>query len=177
MRRSRSKPCAVWAISLQPRDLRLSLRVRIIAVLSAVLGLGAIVLGVAAWHSASIAAQQAYDRLLSGGTIQIAENVYVQGGVVARPAGRGHRRRSAAYDLVFYKVVDPRGVVVAGYDDLNSTAAEAAAQSGVVLEDGAYQKQAVRIATIARRIEDPRLGGWATIVLAQSNQCPNRARP
>lgn len=153
---------------MQPRDLRLSLRVRIIAVLSAVLGLGAIVLGVAAWHSASIAAQQAYDRLLSGGTIQIAENVYVQGGVVALDPPVTAIATLAAYDLVFYKVVDPRGVVVAGYDDLTSTAAEAAAQSGVVLEDGVYQKQAVRIATIARRIEDPRLGGWATIVLAQT---------
>jgi two-component system sensor histidine kinase TctE len=153
---------------LQRRDLRLSLRVRIIAVLSAVLGLGAIVLGVAAWYSASIAAQQAYDRLLSGGTIQIAENVYIQGGVVALDPPVAAIATLAAYDLVFYKIIDPRGVVVAGYDDLASGATAAAAQSGVVLEDGIYQGQAVRIATIARRIEDPHLGGWATIVVAQT---------
>lgn len=165
---SRSEPCAAWAISLQRHDLLLSLRVRIIVVLSAVLGLGAVVLGVAAWHSATIAAQQAYDRLLGGGTIQIAENVYVQGGIVALDPPVAAIATLAAYDLVFYKVVDPRGVVVAGYEDLASGAEPAAARSGVVLEDGSFQGQRVRIATVARQIDDARLGGWATIVVAQT---------
>jgi two-component system sensor histidine kinase TctE len=168
MHHSKSKPCAAWAISLQRRDLRLSLRVRIIAVLSAVLGLGAIILGIAAWHSASVAAGQAYDRLLSGGTIQIAENVYVQGGVVSLDPPVAAIATLSAYDLVFYKVVDPRGVVVAGYDDLSSQALPAQAHSGVVLEDGVYQGQTVRIATVGRQIDDARLGGWATIVVAQT---------
>jgi len=133
-----------------------------------VLGLGAVVLGLAAWQSASIAAQQAYDRLLSGGTIQIAENVYVQGGVVALDPPVAAIATLSAYDLVFYKVVDPRGVVVAGYEDLASTAGPAAIRSGVVLQDGTYQGQRVRMATVARQIDDERLGGWATIVVAQT---------
>ncbi|WP_342358848.1 sensor histidine kinase [Terrarubrum flagellatum] len=153
---------------MQLRDWRLSLRVRIIASLSAVLAAGAVALGVAAWRSASVAAQQAYDRLLSGGAIQIAENVYVQGEVVALEPPVAAIATLSAYDLVFYKVVDPRGVVVAGYDDLASRAAPAAAQSGVVLEDGDYQGQSVRIATVARRLNDPGPGGWATIVVAQT---------
>lgn len=157
-----------WGISLQRRDLRLSLRVRIVAVLSAVLGLGAVVLGLAAWQSASVAARQAYDRLLSGGTIQIAENVYVQGGVVALDPPVAAIATLAAYDLVFYKVVDPRGVVVAGYDDLGSKASPGQVRAGVVLEDGVYQGQPVRIATIARQIDDAQLGGWATIIVAQT---------
>ncbi len=157
-----------WVINLQRRDLRLSLRIRIVAVLSAVLGLGAIALGLAAWHSASVAAQQAYDRLLGGGTIQIAENVYVQGGVVALDPPVAAIATLAAYDLVFYKVVDPRGVVVAGYEDLASKAPPTEARAGVVIEDGLYQGQPVRIATIARQIDDARLGGWATIIVAQT---------
>ncbi|WP_407117545.1 sensor histidine kinase [Bradyrhizobium sp. LMG 9283] len=158
----------VWAISLSRRDLQLSLRTRIIALLSVVLAAGAVILGFAAWKYASVAAQQAYDRLLSGATIQIAENVYVQGGVVALDPPVAAIATLSAYDMVFYKVVDPRGIVVAGYGDLASTATESAARSGVVLEDGVYQGQIVRVATMARHIEYPAQAGWATIVVAQT---------
>ncbi|WGR94338.1 sensor histidine kinase N-terminal domain-containing protein [Bradyrhizobium sp. ISRA435] len=151
-------------------DLRYSLRVRIIAVLSAVLALGAVILGFAGWRSASIAAQQAYDRMLSGGAIQIAENVYVQGGVVTLEPPVSTIAALAAYDLVFYKVVDPRGVVVAGYEDLASEAGPEQMRNGVVIEDGLYQEQPVRIATVAKQIEDPAVGGWVTIVLAQTTE-------
>jgi two-component system sensor histidine kinase TctE len=155
---------------LRLSDLRLSLRARIIAVLSAVLSAGAVVLGLAAWHSSSLAAEQAYDRLLTGGTVQIAENVYVQGGVLTLDPPVSAIATLAAYDLVFYKVVDPRGVVVAGYEDLASKAGAEQTRAGVVLDDGIYQGQRVRIATLARRIDDPAAGGWATIVVAQTTQ-------
>ncbi len=170
MRRSRFAPCAAWAINLRHFDLRHSLRIRIIAVLSAVLALGAVILGFAGWRSATIAAQQAYDRMLSGGAIQIAENVYVQGGVVTLEPPVSTIAALAAYDLVFYKVVDPRGVVVAGYEDLASEAKPEQIRNGVVIEDGLYQEQPVRIATVAKQIEDPAVGGWVTIVLAQTTE-------
>lgn len=170
MPRSRSGPCAGWGISLRLSELRLSLRFRIIAVLTAVLTAGAIVLGLAAWHSSSLAAQQAYDRLLAGGAVQIAENVYVQGGVVTVDPPVSAIATLAAYDLVFYKVVDPRGVVVAGYDDLVSDADPVEIRTGVVLEDGLYQGQPVRIASLARQLELPGTNNWATIVVAQTTE-------
>lgn len=151
-------------------ELRLSLRVRIIAVLTAVLTVGAIALGFAAWHSSWLAAQQAYDRLLSGGAVQIAENVYVQGGVVTVDPPVSAIATLAAYDLVFYKVVDPRGVVVAGYDDLMSDADSVDIRAGVVLEDGLYQGQPVRIASLARQLELPGTNNWTTIVVAQTTE-------
>ncbi|WP_346356515.1 sensor histidine kinase [Bosea sp. (in: a-proteobacteria)] len=151
-------------------DLRLSLRARIIAVLSAVLASGAVALGLIAWHSAGLAAQQAYDRLLSGGAVQIAENIYLQGGVLTLEPPASAIATLSDYDLVFYKVVDPRGVVVAGYEDLRSQATWEATRSGVVLEDGTYQGHPVRIATLSRRFDDPLAGGWATIVIAQTTQ-------
>ena len=168
MRRLKSAPCAAWATSLRRSDLKLSLRLRIIAVLSAVLALGAVVLGIVAWHSAAVAAGQAYDRLLSGGAVQIAENVFVQGGTVAVEPPASTIATLSAYDLVFYKVVDPRGVVVAGYEDLASDADPVSARQGVVLEDGHYQDQVVRIATIGREIEMGGTRGWATVVVAQT---------
>ncbi|WP_051988551.1 sensor histidine kinase [Bosea sp. UNC402CLCol] len=149
-------------------DLRLSLRFRIIAVLAAVLAAGAVVLGAAAWHSSSLAAQQAYDRLLRGGAVQIAENVYVQGGVVTVEPPVSTIATLADYDLVFYKVVDPRGIVVAGYEDLISDADPVETRAGVVLEDGTYQGQPVRIATLARQIDMPGTNNWSTIVVAQT---------
>lgn len=159
-----------WGISLQLSELRLSLRFRIIAVLTVVLAVGAIVLGAAAWHSSSLAAQQAYDRLLRGGAVQIAENVYVQGGVVAVDPPVSTIATLADYDLVFYKVVDPRGIVVAGYEDLATGADPVDIKAGVVLEDGLYQGQPVRIATLARQIDLPGTNNWATIVVAQTTE-------
>lgn len=170
MHRSRSAPYAGWATNLPLSDLRLSLRARIIAVLSAVLAGGAVALGLIAWHSAGLAAQQAYDRLLSGGAVQIAENIYLQGGVLTLDPPASAIATLSDYDLVFYKVVDPRGVVVAGYDDLQSRATWEATRNGVVLEDGTYQGHPVRIATLSRRFDDPLAGGWATIVVAQTMQ-------
>jgi two-component system sensor histidine kinase TctE len=153
---------------LRRSDLKLSLKVRIVAVLSGVLTFGAVVLGLAAWRSASVAAQQAYDRLLSGGVVQIAENIYVQGGVVTVEPPVSVIASLSAYDLVFYKVVDPRGVAVAGYGDLSSAIDPAEARSGVVLEDGVYQGQPVRIASLARQVATPNGEAWATVVLAQT---------
>ena len=151
-------------------ELRLSLRFRIIAVLTVVLAAGAVVLGAAAWHSSSLAAQHAYDRLLRGGAVQIAENVYVQGGVVTVDPPVSTIATLADYDLVFYKVVDPRGIVVAGYEDLVSGADPVDIKAGVVLEDGVYQGQPVRIATLARQIDLPGTNNWATIVVAQTTE-------
>ena len=50
--------------------------------LAAILLLGAAVLSLAAWQYAALAARDAYDKLLVGGAVQIAENIYLQGGVV-----------------------------------------------------------------------------------------------
>ena len=153
---------------MQRSELQLSLRFRIVAVLAAVLVTGAAVLGVVAWHSAAVAAQQAYDRLLSGGAVQIAENVFVQGATVAVEPPVSAIATLSAYDLVFYKVVDPRGVVIAGYEDLASDADPVAARRGTVLEDGQYLGQPVRIATLAREVDLPDSRGWVTIVIAQT---------
>jgi two-component system, OmpR family, sensor histidine kinase TctE len=153
---------------LQLRDLRLSLHARIIAFIAAILAIGAVVLGLAAWQYARIAARDAYDTLLVGGVIQVAENVYVQGGVVTLDPPAAAFATLSAYDLVFYKVVDPRGVVVAGYEDLDSGVPAEAIRRGVVLADGSFQGQPVRIATIGKQIDDPQAGGWSEIVVAQT---------
>jgi two-component system sensor histidine kinase TctE len=141
--------------------------------IAVILTAGAVFLGFAAWQYARIAAREAYDRLLVGGATQIAENVYVQGGVVTLDPPAAAFSTLSSYDNVFYKVVDPRGVVVAGYPNLSSTASPSMIRSRVVLTDAIYEGENVRVAAIGKRIDDPRIGGWAEIVVAQTVRARN----
>ncbi|MGJ4944259.1 sensor histidine kinase [Bradyrhizobium sp. HKCCYLS1011] len=152
----------------RPRELRSSLRTRLLVAIGAILAIGAIVLSFAAWQYAATAARDAYDKLLVGGAVQIAENVYLQGGVVTLDPPAAAFSTLSAYDLVFYRVTDPRGVVVAGYDDLAANVPTAALRTGVTLSDGVYRGQKVRVAAVARQIDGAPGDGWAEIVLAQT---------
>ncbi|MGN6668831.1 MAG: sensor histidine kinase N-terminal domain-containing protein, partial [Trinickia sp.] len=75
---------------------------------------GATALAVIARYYAGVASERAYDQLLAGATIQVAEDLYVQGGVLALNLPVAALSTLSRYDLVYYKVVDSRGVVVAG---------------------------------------------------------------
>ncbi|MBI0328958.1 sensor histidine kinase [Burkholderia plantarii] len=129
---------------------------------------GALALAVITRFYAGVAAERAYDQLLSGAVIQVAENLYVQGGVLALNPPVAALSSLSRYDLVYYKVVDSRGVVVAGYHDLPDAAPVGAAQRGTRFATGIYQQQPVRIATIARYMPEERVPGWALVTVAQT---------
>lgn len=129
---------------------------------------GAAALSLIARYYAGVAAERAYDQLLSGAAIQVAENLYVQGGVLALNPPVAALSTLSRYDLVYYKVVDSRGVVVAGYNDLPDAANVAAAQRGTRFATARYQQQPVRIATIARHMPEERVPGWALVTVAQT---------
>ncbi len=156
------------AISSPLREIRASLRARLLVAIGAILSIGAVVLSLAAWQYAATAARDAYDKLLAGGAVQIAENIYMQGGVVTLDPPAAAFATLSAYDLVFYRVTDPRGVVVAGYDDLSVATSAKALREGVVLRDGVYRDQPVRIAAVARKLDGAPGDGWTEIVLAQT---------
>ncbi|CAL75300.1 putative Two-component system histidine kinase [Bradyrhizobium sp. ORS 278] len=156
------------AISSTLREIKTSLRARLLIAIGAILAVGAVVLSLAAWQYAATAARDAYDKLLAGGAVQVAENIYMQGGVVTLDPPAAAFATLSAYDLVFYRVTDPRGVVVAGYDDLAIQAPKSALRDGVVLRDGVYRDQPVRIAAVARRLDGAPGEGWSEIVLAQT---------
>lgn len=153
---------------MQANDIRYSLHIRIIVFIALILGVGAVVLALAAWQYAGIAARDAYDKLLIGGTIQVAENVYMQGGVVTLDPPAAAFATLSAYDLVFYRVTDPRGVVVAGYGDLAPKISSENIRKGVVLADDTYQGQPVRVAAIGKQIDTGSGTGWVEIVVAQT---------
>ncbi|RUV33139.1 sensor histidine kinase, partial [Mesorhizobium sp. M1A.T.Ca.IN.004.03.1.1] len=62
----------------------------------------------------------------------------------------------------------PRGIVVAGSEDLSHTALPQQTQKELVFEDGVYADQPVRMATISKKIENPAVTGWAEITVAQT---------
>ncbi|MCW3475685.1 sensor histidine kinase [Limobrevibacterium gyesilva] len=138
-----------------------SLHARIVLLMSVVFALVAGGFATAAWYYARLTADQAHDALLVSGAAQIAENMYVQGGVLTVEPPIAVIAGLSARDLVAYKVVDARGVVVAGNPDLPSPGGPHAA---TVLGDVELMHHAYRAATTFRLIQ----GGWASVTLAQT---------
>ncbi|NIF51019.1 MULTISPECIES: sensor histidine kinase [Burkholderiaceae] len=141
---------------------------RTLLFIALVVATGAAALAIIARFYAGVAAERAYDQLLAGATIQVAENLYVQGGVLALSPPVAALSTLSRYDSVYYKVIDSRGMVVAGYPDLDSAANLAAAKQGPVFANGSYQNKPVRIATIARYMPEERTPGWASVTVAQT---------
>ena len=136
--------------------------------MATVLGLGAVVLGLAAFTYARISARDAYDRLLTVGAVQLAESLYVQGGVVTLDPPVATFSALSQRDFVFYQIADPRGLVVAGADDLPVDVDEQALRKGVVLADGVYQGRPIRLAVIGRNVDTGTGTGWARVAFAQT---------
>jgi two-component system, OmpR family, sensor histidine kinase TctE len=160
---------AAWGIRLSRFDwFPKTLFGRTLLFIALVVASGAAALAVIARYYAGVASERAYDQLLAGATIQVAENLYVQGGVLALTPPVAALSTLSRYDLVYYKVVDSRGVVVAGYGDLPSPASAIAARRGPEFENGTYQRQRIRLATIARYLPEERTPGWAIVTVAQT---------
>jgi two-component system, OmpR family, sensor histidine kinase TctE len=148
-----------------------SLYSRIILVIALVFGIGSIVLGTAAWVYARLAADDAYDRLLVGAALQIAESIYAQEGAISvdPPVSAFETLSLSANDRIFYKVLDPHGAVLTGYDDLGAAAANTASHEPLI-SDGEYRGFPVRIAVVGRLVSDPVAPGWAHVVVAQTRE-------
>jgi two-component system, OmpR family, sensor histidine kinase TctE len=148
-----------------------SLYSRIIFVLAVIFGAGTVALGMAARFYARIAADEAYDRLLVGAALQIAETINAQEGTVSvdPPVSAFETLSLSSNDRIFYKVTDFRGVVLTGYDDLDSIE-HARVSDQPVISDGAYRDFPVRIATVGRFVSDSTAGGWAQVTLAQTRE-------
>src|SRR3712207_2453330 len=133
-----------------------SLYSRIILVIAIIFGAGSVLLGTAAWFYARIAADDAYDRLLVGAALQIAESIHAQEGTISvdPPVSAFETLSLSANDRIFYKVVDPRGDVLTGYDDLTPAMSFGETREPSV-SDGEYRGFPVRVAIVSRRISDP----------------------
>jgi two-component system sensor histidine kinase TctE len=146
-----------------------SLHARVALLLVLMLGALSTAFAGAGWYYAGITAGGAYDALLRAGAAQIAENTYLQGSMVTVDLPVSVLAGLSAADRVAYKVVDPRGVVIAGAADLETgidtpAQQEALQQSGLLLRDGTWRGEKVRIAVTTRLLGQ----GWAVMAVAQT---------
>lgn len=140
---------------------RLALRV------SAVIAASAAVLLAAIWYTTQMAANEAYDRLLTGNALQIAENTWLQGDSVTVDVP------VAAFMLTpgvrtFYTVLDPQGRSIAGDPDFKPAIPWGRLAEGPLLFDGVYQGADVRIAVLGRRLAIDHARPWAVVAVAQT---------
>lgn len=145
-----------------------SLHARVAVLLASVLGCASLGIILAGWYYARLTADGAYDTLLRAGAAQIAENTYQQGAMLVADPPVSVLAALSAGDRAGYKVVDPRGVVVAGAGDLELVGLEAERETlrrrGWLLLDGSWRGEAVRIAVTTRRLDT----GWAEMAVAQT---------
>ncbi|MDJ1156805.1 sensor histidine kinase [Chelatococcus sp. SYSU_G07232] len=147
-----------------------SLFARLAGTITLVLAVGAMGLTTAAWYYARAAADEAYDRLLVGAALQIAEALTVQDGAltVELPISAFEMLALSERDRIFYKVTGPRGDLLAGYPDLDGRPPAGAQASRPTVSDGRFRGVPVRLASVGRVFADPAVQGWARVVVAQT---------
>jgi two-component system sensor histidine kinase TctE len=148
-----------------------SLFLRLFGVVSLVLALGAGVLMTGAWYSARGAADEAYDRLLLGAAYQIADAITVQDGQpeIELPVSAFELLALSDRDRIFYRVLDPKGRTLTGYDDLAPPETEADdLPGGAAIGNRSYAGETVRVARVSRRFDDPQMSGEAVVIVAQT---------
>ncbi len=146
-----------------------SLYRRLIGVSALILLAGSLVLGSAAWLYARVAADEAYDRLLVGAALQIAESVATEPGrvTVDPPTSAFETLALAADDRIFYRVIDPAGETLTGQDDLPAARLGRPGREPVLV-NGVYRGFPVRIVTLGRFVNGPGVGGWVEVTVAQT---------
>lgn len=149
---------------LRPR----SLYARLALGLLLVLGLAASASLFGAWWYARVAADEAYDQVLLGGALQIAENTWMNKGVLDVDLPLAAFSVLSARDRVFYQVLDPARRVAVGDPNLKIEVPWQAVKRGAVLRSAVIQNQPVRVAIVGRHVVEEDPDGWAVIVLAET---------
>jgi two-component system sensor histidine kinase TctE len=146
-----------------------SLYIRLAVRLGLVLTLSGVVLLVAIVLATRLAANDAYDRILTGSALQIAENTWYQNDTVNVDVPISAFSMLTANDQVFYAVVDPAGRLVAGDADFKPDIPWDKLAKGPLVIQGSYLELPVSIAIVGRRMPVAGPNPWAVVMLAQTN--------
>jgi len=149
-----------------------SLFSRLVLRVALVLAAGAAILMSGAWFYARAAADDAYDRLLLGAAIQMMEGLAVEEGAFAvnLPSSAFELLGLAGRDRIFYRVTDPSGRTLTGYEDLAPDVDLTKTGPGPVFLNLRYRGEPLRVVVAGRAISDPAMSGWAHVVVAQTTQ-------
>lgn len=142
---------------------RLAIRVALVLGISGLILLAAVVL------FTRFAANDAYDRILTGSALQLAENTWYENGRVNVDIPISTFSMLTASDQVFYAVMDPSGRIVAGDPELKPGIPFERLKDGPLVVQGMYAELPVSIAIVGRRMPVESANPWAVIMLAQTN--------
>ncbi|WP_372875646.1 sensor histidine kinase [Pseudomonas sp.] len=151
-----------------------SLRGRLLRRLALLLALILIVSSLSAYWSARRAADTAYDRTLLASARAIAQGLYTDDGRLKANVPYV-ALDTFAYDSagrIYYQVLDPRGQLVSGYEDLPAAPAGTPRTDDYPalarFYDGAYRGQGVRLVSLLQPVSEPQLNGIAEIRVAET---------
>lgn len=121
-----------------------------------------------AWRYGWQAANEAFDRLLTGASLQIAERIDVVDDriFVDIPPSAFELLALARDDRVFYRVIGPDGETLTGYDDL--PVSEVRADGGTGIYEAQYSGETVRAATTGRYLVERNISGLVTVIVAHT---------
>jgi two-component system sensor histidine kinase TctE len=146
-----------------------SLYTRLAIRIALVLGSSGLVLLAAVVLLTHTAANDAYDRILTGSALQVAENTWYENGRVNVDIPISTFSMLTASDQVFYAVLDPAGQVVAGDPELKIGIPFERLQDGPFVLQGTYAELPISIAVVGRRMPVTGTNPWAIVLLAQTN--------
>ncbi|MCO6185234.1 sensor histidine kinase [Rhizobium sp. L1K21] len=145
-----------------------SVAFRLVIVVTGFLALAACAGVYAAYSYGRAAADQAFDRLLTGAALQIAERISVDDGrtVVDLPLSAFELLSLAPDDRVFYRVVGPRGNTLTGFDALPLPTAETTGNK--IIYETAYRGVPVRAVEVRRRLAEQSISGQTAVIVAHT---------
>ena len=148
-----------------------SLYTRLALQMLLILGASAIGLVVASDLFARQAVDAAYDRLLVGSAMQLAEGTWEQNGAVMVDPPSAVFSMLSAHDRLYFTVFDTHGEAVAGNASLPVQTRATQLQRGPMVFDASFGEQAVRIAVVGRKMTGS-IGdsgnGWLVFAVAQT---------
>ena len=127
-------------------------------------------------ESSRKAANEAYDRVLLGSALAIAERVVIEGNkiLVDVPYIALEMLTSAAQDRVFYQVAGPGEKFITGYADLPKIPEHLTPlRSDPVFYDVQYKGETVRIGAVVRVLSSPKLSARVVIKVAETVEARN----
>lgn len=151
-----------------------SLRGRLLRRLALLLALLLLVASLSAYWSARRAADTAYDRTLLASARAIAQGLYADDGRLKANVPYV-ALDTFAYDSagrIYYQVLDLRGQLVSGYEDLPAAPAGTPRTDDYPalarFYDGVYRGQGVRVVSLLQPVSEPLLNGIAEIRVAET---------
>ncbi|MBO6900386.1 MAG: sensor histidine kinase [Rhizobiaceae bacterium] len=153
---------------VRPARRKPSLALRIGVAVTLVVALAATAALFSAWRYGWQAANEAFDRLLTGASLQIIERIGVVDDsiVVDVPASAFELLALAREDRVFYRVIGPDGSTLTGYDDL--PALEVPGDGGTEIYETLFSGETVRAAVTGRQLVERNVSGLVTVVVAHT---------